>query len=93
MAIPPISTFWPRLPLAPDLPARKLAGPPAITLLLNWIRSGWATETQEFLFKGVKGRNIIGKLGSGPIIILGAHYDTRPAADHDPDPAKRGRMD
>ncbi|GIK36285.1 MAG: hypothetical protein BroJett011_01180 [Chloroflexota bacterium] len=52
-------------------------------------QQGWAVETQEFLFKGVKGRNIVGRRGSGPIIILGAHYDTRPAADKDPDPAKR----
>jgi glutaminyl-peptide cyclotransferase len=53
-------------------------------------KAGWSTEAQEFLFKGVKGRNIIGTKGRGPIIILGAHYDTRPAADHDPDPAKQG---
>lgn len=53
-------------------------------------RMGWQVETQEFLFNGVKGRNVVGRLGSGPIIILGAHYDTRPAADQDPDPAKRG---
>lgn len=52
---------------------------------------GWQVETQEFLFKGVKGRNVVGRRGSGPIIILGAHYDTRPAADQDPDPAKRGQ--
>lgn len=45
---------------------------------------GWSGEAQEFLFKGVRGRNIISKKGSGPIIIIGAHYDTRPAADQDP---------
>jgi Zn-dependent M28 family amino/carboxypeptidase len=50
---------------------------------------GWAVETQEFVFRGVKGRNVIGKAGQGPVVILGAHYDTRPAADQDPDPAKR----
>ncbi|MGC8879341.1 MAG: M28 family peptidase [Anaerolineae bacterium] len=50
---------------------------------------GWDVSTQEFTYKGVKGRNIIGKGGSGPILILGAHYDTRPVADQDPDPAKR----
>jgi glutaminyl-peptide cyclotransferase len=50
---------------------------------------GWTVETQEFVFRGVKGRNVIGKAGRGPVIILGAHYDTRPAADMDPDPAKR----
>jgi glutaminyl-peptide cyclotransferase len=52
-------------------------------------KAGWPIQTQEFIFQGVKGRNIIGKMGSGPIIILGAHYDTRPAADQDPDPALR----
>jgi hypothetical protein len=50
---------------------------------------GWEVTTQEFTYKGVKGRNIIGKGGSGSVLILGAHYDTRPVADQDPDPAKR----
>jgi hypothetical protein len=50
---------------------------------------GWTVETQEFVFRGVRGRNVIGKAGQGPVVILGAHYDTRPAADMDPDPAKR----
>jgi glutaminyl-peptide cyclotransferase len=52
-------------------------------------RLGWSVETQEFVFQGVRGRNIIAKAGTGPLIILGAHYDTRPAADRDPDPNKR----
>ncbi|MGQ9502390.1 MAG: M28 family peptidase [Anaerolineae bacterium] len=52
--------------------------------------SGWEVSTQEFIYKGVKGRNIIGKGGSGSVMILGAHYDTRPVADQDPNPAKRG---
>jgi hypothetical protein len=49
-------------------------------------KAGWQAEAQEFFFRGVRGRNIIGhREGSrGPIIILGAHYDTRPAADQDP---------
>jgi Zn-dependent M28 family amino/carboxypeptidase len=59
-------------------------------LIASLEEAGWATEAQEFIFKGVKGRNVIGRMGSGPIIILGAHYDTRPAAENDPDPAKQG---
>ena len=50
---------------------------------------GWTVKTQEFVFRGVRGRNVIGVAGQGPVIILGAHYDTRPAADKDPDPAAR----
>ncbi len=46
---------------------------------------GWEVEVQEFAYDGVPLRNIIGKLGQGPVIILGAHYDTRPVADRDPE--------
>ncbi len=53
--------------------------------------SKWQVETQEFTYRNVPIRNIIGKIaqGRGPIIIIGAHYDTRPRADQDPDPANR----
>jgi glutaminyl-peptide cyclotransferase len=47
-------------------------------------RNGWRVETQEFAYNGLKVRNIIGKKGQGPVVILGAHYDTRPQADRDP---------
>lgn len=60
-------------------------------ILAELQRLGWPAEAQEFIFQGVKGRNVIAKRGSGPIIIVGAHYDTRPAADKDPDPAKRSQ--
>jgi Zn-dependent M28 family amino/carboxypeptidase len=45
----------------------------------------WQTETQEFSYKDTPVRNIIGKaaLGQGPVIIVGAHYDTRRNADQD----------
>jgi glutaminyl-peptide cyclotransferase len=46
--------------------------------------AGWEVDTQEFEYQGVKLRNIVGKLGQGPVVILGAHYDTRPVADRDP---------
>ncbi len=55
-------------------------------------QAGWQVEEQPFEYMGVQARNIIGKRGSGngkPIVILGAHYDTRRQADNDPDPAKR----
>lgn len=53
-------------------------------------KTGWSVESQEFIFKGVRGRNVIGRQGRGPVIILGAHYDTRPAADMDPVVTLRG---
>jgi hypothetical protein len=45
---------------------------------------GWAVKEQAFVFQDVPGRNIVATKGEGPLIILGAHYDTRPYADHDP---------
>ncbi|MFB0538221.1 MAG: M28 family peptidase, partial [Anaerolineae bacterium] len=45
---------------------------------------GWAVTSQEFTYKEIKGRNIAGRRGRGPVVILGAHYDTRPYADYDP---------
>ncbi|HEU5013108.1 MAG TPA: M28 family peptidase [Roseiflexaceae bacterium] len=51
----------------------------------------WQVEEQGFDYKGVRCRNMIGKRGSGPRIIIGAHYDARRRADQDTDPAKRNQ--
>jgi len=49
-------------------------------------QAGWSVEFQEFTYRGTPARNIIGRanIGDGPIVILGAHYDTRRLADEDP---------
>ena len=54
-------------------------------ILAQLKESQWKTETQEFVYRNVPVRNIVGKnsVGRGPLIILGAHYDTRPRADQD----------
>jgi Zn-dependent M28 family amino/carboxypeptidase len=44
----------------------------------------WDVQTQEFDYLGVRARNIIATAGQGPQVIIGAHYDTRKRADHDP---------
>jgi Zn-dependent M28 family amino/carboxypeptidase len=48
-------------------------------------QAGWSVEFQNFTYRGTQARNVIGRanLGKGPIIILGAHYDTRRWADQD----------
>lgn len=50
------------------------------------VKFGWTAEFQPFDYQGVHARNIIARanVGKGPVIILGAHYDTRRRADHDP---------
>jgi hypothetical protein len=52
-------------------------------------KQGWRVEFQDFIYRGVPGRNVIGKAGQGPAAIIGAHYDTRLVADNDPDLALR----
>jgi len=44
---------------------------------------GWTVETEEFTYLDTPVRNIVGRIGEGPVIILGAHYDTRRSADEE----------
>jgi hypothetical protein len=48
---------------------------------------GWEAAEQVFEYQQVLIRNIIGRPSSDiePRIILGAHYDTRPISDSDPE--------
>lgn len=54
-------------------------------------QAGWKVENQQFPYQGIQCRNIIGKRGSGPRIIFGAHYDSRRRADQDRDESKRSQ--
>jgi glutaminyl-peptide cyclotransferase len=72
----------------------RIMGSEAHQTTLKWIQeqlknAGWGTEVQETVFAGHQIQNVIGKLGSGtPWIILGAHFDSRLYANHDPDVRK-----
>lgn len=53
-------------------------------------KAGWHIEEQIFDSLGHRGYNIVAsRSASAPEIILGAHYDSRIHADHDPDVEKR----
>ena len=52
-------------------------------IIIQLIKFGWAVEEQKFEYRGIGIRNIVGRKGSGPAVILGAHYDTRRRADQD----------
>lgn len=57
-------------------------------------KAGWETEVQQAEMMGHTIYNLVGKRNgnaSDPWIILGAHYDSRIVADHDPDPAKQSQ--
>ena len=46
---------------------------------------GWQVVVHAFTYGDVQGRNVIGRQGTGAVAMLGAHYDTRPYADHNPE--------
>jgi glutaminyl-peptide cyclotransferase len=52
--------------------------------ILKNIPPGWRIEEQKFTYKGVPVRNIVITHGQGQMVMVGAHYDTRPHADNDP---------
>jgi glutaminyl-peptide cyclotransferase len=55
-------------------------------ILARLTDAGWDTETRPFVYREVEGRNLLGRGGAGEhVFLLGAHYDTRRRADHDPD--------
>jgi glutaminyl-peptide cyclotransferase len=50
----------------------------------------WDTTVLTSQWQGHQVQNIVAERGQGhPWIIIGAHYDSRFYADHDPDPSKR----
>ena len=53
--------------------------------------NGWQVEQQTLQIQGHNVHNLIAHQGQPPEVILGAHYDTRLWADHDPDPSLRGQ--
>ncbi|MGI6367097.1 MAG: M28 family peptidase [Anaerolineae bacterium] len=46
-------------------------------------RYDWKVERDCFAYGGETLCNLIAKKGQGPIVLVGAHYDTRPLADRD----------
>ncbi len=79
-----------QLDLTPRTP-----GSQAHTAVIDYIQrnlaeNGWEVEMQKVIYANQEVKNIIARRGSGePLIILGAHYDSRMQADNDPDPAKQ----
>jgi glutaminyl-peptide cyclotransferase len=52
----------------------------------DWIaerltKSGWDASYHEGIYKETPVRNIVGAKGTGPVVILGAHFDSRRCAD------------
>ncbi len=67
----------------------RVAGTEASAQAAEWIlgelrAQGWQTDIQLSESGGVPIRNIWARRGSGPVVLLGAHWDSRRRADRDP---------
>lgn len=51
----------------------------------------WLVQTQNWTFQGTPLRNIVAGAQAAAQLVLLAHYDTRPYADREADPANRSR--
>jgi len=70
----------------------RVTGSPARDAALQLLRDtleaqGWTVEEQAFDYRGVTVRNLLAWRGEGPAVLLGAHYDSRAAADQE-DPTR-----
>lgn len=72
----------------------RIPGTEGHTKIREWMReelvaAGWQVEVQESEALGHPIKNVIAKRSAEPPqIIIGAHYDSRIFADHDPDPSQ-----
>jgi hypothetical protein len=65
------------------------AGSETLLQTREWIKSqlepyGWTLIEQDFTYRDVPIRNLLAVKGEGEPLMAGAHFDTRPAADRDP---------
>lgn len=73
----------------------RIPGSNAHKKTCEWIvntlkRNGWKTEIQVDKYHTMQVYNIVGiRESKGSTILLGAHYDSRPVADHDTNPNNR----
>jgi glutaminyl-peptide cyclotransferase len=64
----------------------RISGTEANRKAGDWIleqlrEADWETFEDEGVYMGTSVRNIAGRRGAGPVVILGAHYDSRRCAD------------
>jgi len=71
--------------LGPRVPGTDAHARAGEYILARLQAAGWQADEQPFEDQGRRLRNLIGRGSAegGPLVILGAHYDSRPVADRD----------
>jgi len=76
-----------QLAFGPRIPGSEGHDATVAWIVTSLQQAGWDVERQSFDYHGTTITNIIAstpRTSDQPVIILGAHYDTRPLADRDP---------
>ncbi len=69
--------------LGPRLPGSEASRQAGEYIAAQLRAAGWAVDVQSFSYRGVDLRNVIARKGQGPMVLLGAHYDSRALASRD----------
>jgi glutaminyl-peptide cyclotransferase len=71
--------------IGPRYPGSPGSGETVKFILAELDSAGLTAETESFVYGGVTLRNVVAKCGSAekPVVLLGAHFDTRRFADWD----------
>ena len=76
--------------LGPRVPGSVASARLRARLRSELARWGWDTDEHCFLYRGVELCNVVARRGHGPLIIVGAHYDTRARADRGANSSETG---
>lgn len=78
--------------LGPRLPDSQAHAQAVEWMVSELEQAGWQVRIQETQWMDRPVRNVVAHWGTGsPWLVLGAHYDSRMLADHDPDLSRRSR--
>ncbi len=80
-----------QMAFGPRVPGTEAAARTRLFIRNELLRVGWLAEQEAFVYEGVRVVNLVARQGQGPVIILGAHYDTRRVAELDPSADKRSQ--
>jgi acetylornithine deacetylase/succinyl-diaminopimelate desuccinylase-like protein len=69
--------------LGPRLPGSEASAEAREYFARELRHAGWNVQEQTLVYRDVPLCNVIASKGSGPLVIVGAHYDSRATADRD----------
>lgn len=69
--------------LGPRVPGSEASRKARAYITAELQRAGWTVAADRWTYQGVELENLVARRGQGPVVLLGAHYDSRARADRD----------